>query len=62
MDYKSKKLIQIVREWLGNGENKFEINGIDLSKAIFFFREKHKRFEPISKGNYRISNESNNTY
>lgn len=62
MDYKSKKLIQIEREWLGNGENKFEINGVDLSRAIFFFREKHKRFEPIPKGNYRISNENNNTY
>lgn len=62
MDYKSKKLIQIVREFLGNNQNRFEVNGIDLSRAVFFYREKEKKFEPIPKGSYRIQNENNNTY
>ena len=40
MDFKTGKIIEIVREFLANGEDKFEINGVDLSKAVFMYRER----------------------
>ena len=61
-DYKSGKIIEIVKEWLGENKNKFEINGIDLRKVVFFYREKITKFEPIPKGNYRVVTENNSTY
>ena len=61
-DYKSGKIIEIVKEWLGENKNKFEINGVDLKKVVFFYREKTAKFEPIPKGNYRVVNENNSTY
>lgn len=62
MDYKTGKLITIVKQWLGNGLDKFEINGVDLSRTVFMYREKTRPFEPIPKGNYRITEEHNNKY
>ena len=62
MDYKTGKLISIVKQWLGNGTDKFEINGADLARAVFLYRTRITPFEPIPKGNYRIIDESNNKY
>ena len=62
MDFKTGKIIEIVREFLANGENKFEINGIDLSKAVFMYRERNTSFIPIPKGNYTTKLESNVLY
>ena len=62
MDFKTGKIIEIVREFLANGENKFEINGIDLSKAVFMYRERNTSFIPILKGNYTTKLESNVLY
>ena len=62
MDFKTGKIIEIVREFLANGEDKFEINGVDLSKAIFMYRERNTSFIPIPKGNYTTKLESNVLY
>lgn len=62
MDFKTGKIIEIVREFLANSENKFEINGVDLSKAVFMYRQKNTSFEPIPKGNYTTKEESNILY
>ena len=62
MDFKTGKIIEIVREFLANGEDKFEINGVDLSKAVFMYRERNSSFIPIPKGNYTTKLESNVLY
>ena len=62
MDFKTGKIIEIVREFLANGEDKFEINGVDLSKAVFMYRERNTSFIPIPKGNYATKLESNVLY
>lgn len=62
MDFKTGKIIEIVREFLANNGDKFEINGVDLSRAIFLYRMKNTSFEPIPKGNYSTKEESNILY
>ncbi len=62
MDFKTGKTVEIVKEFLAGGGDKFEINGIDLSKAIFMYREKNTSFIPIQKGDYTTSNENNDLY
>lgn len=62
MDFKTGKIIEIVKEFLANGGDKFEINGIDLSKAVFMYRERNSNFIPIPKGNYTTSTENNGLY
>lgn len=62
MDFKTGKIIEIVKEFLANGGNKFEINGVDLSKAVFMYRERNSSFIPIPKGSYSTNIENNNLY
>lgn len=62
MDFKTGKTVEIVKEFLANGGNKFEINGVDLSKAVFMYRERNTSFIPIPKGNYSTNIENNNLY
>lgn len=62
MDFKTGKTVEIVKEFLAGGGDKFEINGIDLSKAIFMYREENLSFMPIPKGNYTTKLESNILY
>ena len=62
MDFKTGKIIEIAREFLANGEDKFEINGVDLSKAVFMYRERNSSFIPIPKGNYLTNIENNILY
>ena len=62
MDFKTGKTVEIVKEFLAGGGDKFEINGIDLSKAIFMYREENSSFMPIPKGSYSTNTENNNLY
>lgn len=62
MDFKTGKTIEIIKEFLAGGGDKFEINGIDLSKAVFMYRERNSSFIPIPKGNYTTKLESNVLY
>ena len=62
MDFKTGKTVEIVKEFLANSGDKFEINGIDLSKAVFMYRERNTSFIPIPKGNYSTNIENNNLY
>ena len=62
MDFKTGKIIEIIKEFLAAGGDKFEINGIDLSKAVFMYRERNSNFIPIPKGNYTTSTENNSLY
>ena len=62
MDFKTGKTIEIIKEFLADGGDKFEINGVDLSKAVFMYRERSSSFIPIPKGNYTTSTENNGLY
>lgn len=62
MDFKTGKTVEIVKEFLANGGDKFEINGVDLSKAVFMYRERNSSFIPIPKGNYLTNIENNILY
>ena len=62
MDFKTGKTVEIVKEFLANSGDKFEINGVDLSKAVFMYRERNSSFIPMPKGNYTTSNENNGLY
>lgn len=62
MDFKTGKIIEIVREFLANNGDRFEINGVDLSRAVFLYRMKNTSFEPVPKGNYSTKEESNILY
>ena len=62
MDFKTGKTVEIVKEFLANSGDKFEINGVDLSKAVFMYRERNTSFIPIPKGNYTTKLESNVLY
>ena len=62
MDFKTGKTIEIIKEFLANSGDKFEINGVDLSKAVFMYRERNSSFIPIPKGNYTTSTENNGLY
>lgn len=62
MDFKTGKTIEIIKEFLAAGGDKFEINGIDLSKAVFMYRERNSSFIPIPRGNYTTNTENNSLY
>ncbi len=58
---KNKKMPFIIKEMNFNG-NKYEINGIDLTKAQFYIRKNRELFKIVSPGDYTISNDGTNTY
>lgn len=60
-NYKKGKLITVIQEFLNTG-NKYQINGINVANAVFFARKPQGQYEPIPKGNYSITQESNNQY
>lgn len=62
MDFKTGKAVEIVKEFLAGGGDKFEINGVDLSKAVFMYRERNSSFTPIPRGNYATYIENNNFF
>lgn len=62
-DYKNGKLVEIVREFNHEqGITKYEINGIEQSIAIPFWRKEEGKFKVIPKGSYRFLNENGNNY
>ena len=61
MDYKTGKLLNIVRQF-DKASGKYEINGIDTGEAVFLYRKNSEMFMPIPKGNYNITKENNNTF
>lgn len=62
MDYKTRKLIQIVKEWEGNNLDTFEINGVEKDRAIYFYREVNKKFIPLPKGSYQVVDQNGGTF
>lgn len=60
-DYKSDKIIEIVREFDNTG-NKYEVNGLELNKMIPFWRKDKGKFYALAKGQYTYQEESSNTY
>ena len=59
--YKRQKIIKIVRE-IGYSGNKYQINGIVLTKAIFFIKKGKELFKLIANGDYTITTEGTNTF
>lgn len=60
-DFKNNKVLPIIRQFKKDGD-RYEINGIDLSKAIFFYKVLNEKFKIIPKGSYTVSNEGGATY
>ena len=60
-DYKSGKIIEIIREWDNTGD-KYEINGINKALAVPFFRNEYEKFKVVPKGSYKYIAENNNDY
>lgn len=60
-DYKSDKIVEIVREFDNTG-NKYEVNGLELNKMIPFWRKDKGKFYALAKGQYTYQEESSNTY
>ncbi|MGL5056834.1 MAG: hypothetical protein ACRC6A_05675, partial [Fusobacteriaceae bacterium] len=61
MGFKDRKLLVNVQEFVKIG-NRYQINGVDLSRAIFFWRKPTGMYDTIPKGDYTVTFESNNTY
>lgn len=60
-DYKSDKIIEIVREFDKIG-NKYEVNGMDIAHATPLWRKENGKFQVIPKGSYRYITEESNDY
>ena len=60
-DYKSDKIIEIVREFDNTG-NKYEVNGMDIAHATPLWRTENGKFQVIPKGGYRYITEESNEY
>lgn len=60
--YKNNKLITILLEFDKKNSNKFQINGIETSSAVFFAREPQQMYVPIPKGYYNVVDEGNSKY
>lgn len=61
-DYKNGKLVEIVREFDNDGGSKYEVNGVNQSIAVPFYRRLDEKFRVIPLGSYRFVTESGNTY
>ena len=59
--YKRQKIIKIVSEMEYSG-NKYQINGIDLTKAIFFLKKDRELFKLVANGDYTITYQGTNTF
>lgn len=58
---KNKKMPYIVKEMNYSG-NQYEINGIDLTQAVFYIRKDRELFKIVAPGDYTITNDGTNTY
>ena len=59
--YKRQKIIKIVSEMEYN-TNMYPINGIDLTKAIFFLKKDRELFKLVANGDYTITYQGTNTF
>ena len=62
MSFKNRKLIVNVREFTSISSGKYEINGVELDKAIWFYRNPTEQYLVLAKGSYTISVEGANVY
>lgn len=61
MIYKNNKILSKAKEILNDGTGSYNINGIDLSLATFFYRTLDRMFVVMAPGDYRIDTVGNNT-
>lgn len=62
-DYKNNKILELKKEMVKvSGQNKYEINGIDDSRALFFYRKEKEKFKILPRGSYSILTEATNKY
>lgn len=59
--FKNHKLLVNVSEFDNTG-SRYPINGIDLGKAVFFWRKEQEMYDTIPKGSYKVTVEGGNTY
>lgn len=60
--FKNNKQIEIIKEMVKTSSDRYEINGIDLSKARFMWRKFQEAFQILSPGSYSIIQEAGNTF
>ncbi len=62
MSVKQDNLIKLIREIeVISSQDAYNINGIDIGKAIFFYRKSQELFDVLPKGSYRIDTAGGNT-
>lgn len=61
-DYKNGKLVEIIREFDNTGSHRYEINGINQSIAVPFWRIQNGKFNVIPLGSYKFITEAGNNY
>ncbi|MGL5716193.1 MAG: hypothetical protein ACRCXX_06180 [Cetobacterium sp.] len=60
--FKNNKQIEIIKEMVKTSSDRYEINGIELSKARFMWRKFQEAFQILSPGSYSIIQEAGNTF
>jgi len=60
INYKQGKIVRPTKEFLiVQNTLRYEINGIDMSKAVVLYKKELEIFEPMPKGDYRIIMDGN---
>lgn len=62
-DYKNNKILELKKEMVKvPNQTDYEINGIDTSRALFFYRKEKEKFKVIPRGSYTITEVASNKY
>jgi hypothetical protein len=59
---KNNKIIFLISEQIKTSDNKYLLNGIDLSKARFYYKEDLENFYELVTSDYEVFEESGNTF
>jgi len=60
--YKDKKIMKVISQFESVSGQKYEINGIDLDIAVFFYRASQEAFKVMTTSDYRVIEEGGNFY
>lgn len=62
-DYKNNKILELVKEMVKvPNQTDYEINGVDTSRALFFYRKEKEKFKIIPRGSYSVVDVATNKY
>lgn len=62
-DYKNNKILELIKEIVKvPNQTDYEINGVDTSRALFFYRREKEKFKIIPRGSYSVVDVATNKY